>query len=210
LKLVDAQSIGGWLNELASSAPAPGGGAAAALEVAIAAALVEMVCNLTIGKGAYVDHEPLMIRARDRAEKLRSEALALADADAQAFAAVIAAYKLPKQTDEKAQRRSALIEAALLDATEVPRRTATAASHVLDLCVEVIAGANPNVVSDLAASAAAARSALVTSLVNIEINRAALKGAEPAARLAAEMARVEPEIARADAIVHDVRRRIGP
>ena len=72
------ESIGGFLDGLASSAPAPGGGAAAALEAAMAAALVEMVCNLTIGKPAYAAHEATMREARERAGELRVEALELA------------------------------------------------------------------------------------------------------------------------------------
>ena len=63
---MNEQPIGGWLEELGSSAPAPGGGAAAALEVAMGAALVEMVCNLTIGKPAFAEHEAVMTEARDR------------------------------------------------------------------------------------------------------------------------------------------------
>ena len=79
------ESIGGWLDELASSAPAPGGGAAAALETAMAAALVEMFCNLTIGKPAYAEHEATISSVRDRATEIRAEALLLAAEDAAAF-----------------------------------------------------------------------------------------------------------------------------
>ena len=66
---MEGESIGGWLDALASSAPAPGGGAAAALEAAMAAALLEMVCNLTIGKPAYAEHDDTMTSVRDRADE---------------------------------------------------------------------------------------------------------------------------------------------
>ena len=83
---MNEETIGGWLDELASSAPAPGGGAAGALEVAVGAALVEMVCNLTIGKPAFAEHEGTMTEARDRATTVRHQAVGLAAEDAEAFA----------------------------------------------------------------------------------------------------------------------------
>ena len=98
---VNEQPIGSWLEELGSSAPAPGGGAAAALEVAMGAALVEMVCNLTIGKPAFAEHEALMTEVRDRCAVLRVEATGLAAEDADAFTAVIAAYRLPKEQEDR-------------------------------------------------------------------------------------------------------------
>ena len=87
---MNEQAIGSWLEELGSSAPAPGGGAAGALEVAMGAALVEMVCNLTIGKPAFAEHEAVMTEVRDRCAVLRVEATRLAAEDADAFSAVIA------------------------------------------------------------------------------------------------------------------------
>src|SRR5579862_1380864 len=102
---MDDVPIGAWLAALASSDPAPGGGAAAALEAAMAAALVEMVCNLTIGKPAYADAEDAVTAIRDRATALRQRALALAAEDAEAFAAVIDAYRLPREADEERATR---------------------------------------------------------------------------------------------------------
>src|ERR1700761_4495053 len=95
------QSVGDWLDELGSSMPAPGGGAAAAMLVAIGAALVEMVTNLTIGKPRYAEHEPLMLDARSEAQQIRRRALTLADEDERAFSAVVAAYRLPKDDPDR-------------------------------------------------------------------------------------------------------------
>ncbi len=146
-----------WLGELASAAPAPGGGAAAALEVAMAAALVEMVCNLTIGKPAYAEHEEAVQAILDRASPIRRDALGLAAEDAAAFTAVIGAYRLPRSTGEEAAARSAQIQAALAAAADVPRRTAQAAIAVLELAEELAPIGNANVISDAAVAAAAAR-----------------------------------------------------
>jgi methenyltetrahydrofolate cyclohydrolase len=206
---MNEETIGGWLDELASSAPAPGGGAAGALEVAVGAALVEMVCNLTIGKPAFAEHEGTMTEARDRASTVRHQAVGLAAEDAEAFDAVIAAYRMPKETEAEAAARSARIQEALAAAADVPRRTAAAASEVVDLAERIVPGANPNLISDAAAAAAAARSALSSSLVNIDANRASITDPALQAELDEATLTIESDLARADAVVAAVRDRIA-
>ena len=206
---MNEETIGAWLEALASSAPAPGGGAAGALEVAIGAALVEMVCNLTIGKPAFAEHEGVMTDARERAGAIRGAAVALAAEDAHAFDAVIAAYRLPKETDAEREARAAAIQAALATAADVPRRTAAAASEVLDLAERIVPGANPNVVSDAAAAAGAARGALQASLVNIDANTASITDAALRAELDETSRTIERDLQRADAIVAAVRERMA-
>jgi methenyltetrahydrofolate cyclohydrolase len=177
------QSISAWLDDLASSAPAPGGGAAAAVLAATGAALVSMVTNLTIGNQKYAAHEDQMIVARDRAEELRSRALALADADAQAFSAVIAAYKLPKESDGRAET----IQRSLVAAAQVPLELAGLAAGVIHVAASVLDGVNPNVLSDVAVACDAARAGLTAASVNVRINVAALKDAATGAALADEL-----------------------
>jgi formiminotetrahydrofolate cyclodeaminase len=202
------QSIGAWLDELASAAPAPGGGAAAALAAAMAAALVEMVCNLTIGKPAFAEHEPALEAVRGRAATLRAESLVLVAEDATAFAAVIDAYKLPRETDAERQRRHDGIQHALAGAAEVPHRTALAAAELVALAASIVTISNPNVVSDVAAAAASARAALSTALVNIEINRISITDPALQETLATAMSEIELELDHADAVVAAVRARM--
>lgn len=206
---VQAQTVDAWLEALASNAPAPGGGAAAAMHAAVGAALVEMVCNLTIGKPAYAEHEATMRTARTQAAALRGQALRLADQDAQAFAAVAAAYRLAKDTDEARRARTERIQAALADAADVPLRTAQVAADVVDLAGRILDGANRNVLSDVAVAAASARAGLEAATVNVEVNLAAL--ADPARRadLAARFAPHAKAVDQAHAIVQAVRARIG-
>jgi formiminotetrahydrofolate cyclodeaminase len=206
---VNEESIGAWLESLASSAPAPGGGAAGALEVAIAAALVEMVCNLTIGKPAFAAHEAVMTEARARAGAIRGAAVGLAVEDAEAFDAVIAAYRLPRETEAETEARATAIQAALATAADVPRRTAAAASDVLDQAERIVPGANLNVVSDAAAAAGAARGALQASLVNIDANRASITDRVLRDELDQVARTIERDLARADAIVAAVRARMA-
>ena len=163
------ETIGSWLDELASSAPAPGGGAAGALEVAMAAALVEMVCNLTIGKPAYAEHEATMTAVRDHATEIRGTAVGLAAEDAEAFTSVIDAYRLPKETETEGGRGRTCRKRSRGPPTcrgAQPRRhprcsTSPNASS---------RARTPNVVSDVAAAAGAARGALHSSLVNLDAN----------------------------------------
>jgi methenyltetrahydrofolate cyclohydrolase len=168
------QTIGTWLEALASSDPAPGGGAAAALNAAVGAALVEMVCRLTIGRPRHAAHESQMREALARATTLRHRALDLAAADARAFGAVTAAYRLRKDTDEQERARTEQVQRALIGATEVPLDTATLAGEVVQLAGRIVDGANVNAIADVAAAAASARAALETALVNVEANLAAL------------------------------------
>jgi formiminotetrahydrofolate cyclodeaminase len=204
---VEGESIGGWLDALASSAPAPGGGAAAALEAAMAAALLEMVCNLTIGKPAYAEHEDTMTSVRDRGTSLRSDALGLAQEDAEAFGAVIAAYKLPKETEDEVDRRRREIQHALVAAAEVARSTADVAMQILDLVERIVPLGNVNVISDGAAAAGAARAAIQTSLLNIDANVASISDSETRETYERFAVGATERLEQADAIVAAVRAR---
>jgi formiminotetrahydrofolate cyclodeaminase len=203
---VQHQEIGAWLDQLASAAPAPGGGAAAALQVAVAAGLVEMVTNLTIGNPRYAEHEATMVNARTRAGEQRRLAVQLAGDDATAFTAVTDAYKLPRATDEEKAARTAAIQRALLGAADVPRRTALAASAVLDLAELIRPGANVNVLSDVAVAASSARAGLDAAIVNIEINRYAIRDEAEQGRLDRAVAAAQRDLVRADALVAEVRK----
>ena len=185
------QTVGDWLDALASSAAAPGGGAAAALLVATAAALVEMVTNLTIGKPRYADTEPLMIEVRDRATRIRAAALRTAADDETAFDAVAAAYRIPRDDPT----RSDVIQSATADAARPPLRTAKLAAEIIALAESIRDGSNINVRSDVGVAASAARAALDSAVINVEVNVAALHDRELAASLRAELA---PNVAAAD------------
>jgi formiminotetrahydrofolate cyclodeaminase len=194
---------------MASAAPAPGGGAAAAMNAAVGAALVAMVCNLTIGKPRYAEHEPLMRQALASATELRAQAVQLAAADAAAFSAVTDAYKLPKDTDAEKAARTQAIQAALVDAAGVPLRTATVAAAIINLAGQIMDRANANVISDVAVAAASARAALDAAVINVEINLAAMKDAARRDTLRAELGKHTSAAALAEGIVTTVRERIN-
>ncbi|MGV9711857.1 cyclodeaminase/cyclohydrolase family protein [Gordonia sp. NPDC003424] len=203
------QSITGYLDALAAKVPAPGGGAAAAVHLAQAAALVSMVANYTTGP-RYATYEALVEGIGDRAEIARERALELAEADMAAFTGVIESYKLPKGTADEKAARSAAIGRAAARAAEVPADVITTATIVLELTEDLLPVANLNVISDVAAAADAARAAATTARVNVEINLGSI--ADPAVResLSARTDHVDDLARRADAVNARIRKLLNP
>jgi formiminotetrahydrofolate cyclodeaminase len=197
-----------WLTDLASELPAPGGGAAAGVSAAMAAALVSMVCNLTIGKPKFADHEAVMREVLAEAERLRLEALQLAEDDAEAFSGVVAAYKLPKSSDEEKAARTAAIQAGLVEAAAVPLAVAKVSAQVIRLSGRILEGSNPNVLSDVAVAASAAKSALESAALNVDINLVSIKDPAERERLASTLNEALQSKVQAEAIMQAVAKRI--
>jgi formiminotetrahydrofolate cyclodeaminase len=170
IRTVEGPTLDGWIDELAGGAPVPGGGSAAALAGALAAALVAMVTRLTIGRKAYAGAEPRMRQVLAEAEALRGQLRRLVDDDAAAYAKVSAAYKLPK--DDPRRRRA--VDEALVGAAEVPVVVARGANRLIALAREVEAIGNRNASSDARVGAALARAALEGAVENVRVNVAAL------------------------------------
>ncbi|MCS7002105.1 MAG: cyclodeaminase/cyclohydrolase family protein [Dehalococcoidia bacterium] len=173
--MLSQQSVQQFLDALASASPTPGGGGAAALTTAMAAALVAMTANLTIGKPQYAAVEAEMRDLLARAEAIRAEATALIQGDADAYNGVMAAYALPRGTDEQKRERSAAIQAALRAACQPPLHLATLARAVIELSVPAAEHGNANVVSDAVAAAHLAYAGLEAARLNVEINLKAIK-----------------------------------
>jgi methenyltetrahydrofolate cyclohydrolase len=166
-----------WLERLGSAAPTPGGGAAAALAAATGAALIEMVVNLTVGKSAYAEHESHVQPVGEQARALRQRALALIDADAAAFDTVMAAYGLPRDSDEEKAARTAAIQTATTNAARPPLEIAGVAARIIELAAALPGRSNRNVLSDVGVAASLAGSALEAAAINVEVNLGVLKDA---------------------------------
>ena len=187
-------TIYNFLDELAARNPTPGGGGAAALTGAQAAALLSMVSNFTLGNKKYAEVEVEMQACLSQSEALRGELLALADSDVTAFTAVAAGYALPRNTDQEKTTRTAAIQAGLKQATQVPFTIAEKCLAVLQLTALVGAKGNANVVSDAATAFYLSAAALHSALVNVNIN---LKSIKDAAYVATESARRDALLAAA-------------
>jgi formiminotetrahydrofolate cyclodeaminase len=159
-----------FLDALASSGATPGGGSAAAIIGAMGAALVSMVCNLTIGKKKYADVEAEMNTVLGKAEALRHKLTGMIEDDVKAFDAVMGAYGLPKETDTDKAARDKAIQAALKQATEVPMRCCHAARELIDLAAVASEKGNLNVISDAGVAVLAAYAALRSAALNVFTN----------------------------------------
>jgi formiminotetrahydrofolate cyclodeaminase len=159
-----------FLDALASQAATPGGGGAAAIIGAMGAALVSMVCNLTIGKKKYAEVEADMKDVLGKAEALRHRLTAMIEDDAKAFDAVMGAYGMAKETDADKAARDKAIQAALKLATDVPLACARAAREVIDLAAVASDKGNLNVISDAGVGVLAGYAALRSAALNVFTN----------------------------------------
>jgi len=174
VKLTD-KPVTNFLDELASNAPAPGGGSVAALSGALGAALISMVCNLTLGKKGYDEVQDDMKDLLAKSEALRQEMTGLLEADVAAYTAYSQAAKMPRETDEQKAERTRAVQAALVNATDVPMRIAEAAVKVMDLCMPTAEKGNKFAVSDAGVAVLMAEAALRSAALNVLINLGSIK-----------------------------------
>lgn len=194
-------TCGTFLEELASKAPTPGGGAASALCGATAAALTAMLGNLTAGKAGSEANDKMALEIIIDADKLRLELAQLADDDAAVFNKFMEAYKMPKATDTEKAMRTAAIGQAAIAAAEVPMQIADKSLEVLKLARKLIVFGNPNAISDGTVSALMARAALRSALYNVKINLGLIKDAAYVEQAAAKMQMLEAKALETEAFV---------
>ncbi|WP_314933001.1 cyclodeaminase/cyclohydrolase family protein [Mogibacterium timidum] len=184
-KLVNTE-ISEYIEVLSSEAPAPGGGAVAALTAAQGAALIVMVANLTIGKKKYAEYEELNIGARDEARTYLEQLMKGVDEDKEAFEQVSKAYSMAKQTDsEKAARREA-IAIASVGAADAPLKLMRAGVCALRLAADMIGKSNANLVSDLYVAALNLNAGVQAASYNVAANIPYIADRELAASWGAE------------------------
>jgi formiminotetrahydrofolate cyclodeaminase len=163
-------TIEAFLDGLASQSATPGGGSAAAIMGAKGAALVSMVCHLTIGKKKYADVEAEMKAMLVKSEALRRALTGMVQDDVKAFDQVMGAYGMAKETDAEKAARGEAIQAALKLATDVPLNCCRAARAVIDLGAKAAEKGNLNVISDAGVAVLAAYAALRSAALNVYTN----------------------------------------
>jgi formiminotetrahydrofolate cyclodeaminase len=208
--MITQTSVETFLDELASGNPTPGGGSAAAIMGAMGAALVSMVCNVTIGKKGYEGVETEMRSVRDESERVRRRLTAMVGEDIAAFDSILTAYKLPKATDDDKARRVSAIQAGLRRATETPLDCARVCAEVIALARRASEHGYLNVISDGGVGVLAGFTGLRSAALNVYINAPALKDREFAAQATAELERlVEFCAAESEAVYALVRSKLG-
>jgi formiminotetrahydrofolate cyclodeaminase len=184
-----------YLEKAAAGTAVPGGGSVAALNAALAAGLTEMVANLTIGKKGYEAVEDEMKTIAEEASQLRTKLTAAIDQDADAYTEVMAAYKLPKTTDQETAVRKQKIQDAIKHAALVPLEVARDALAVIDLAGQAILKGNKNAASDGAVAAMNARTGALAAIYNVKINLGSINDDSFADKLAQEVRKLESQVA---------------
>lgn len=174
MNLID-RTVTDFIGETASSSPAPGGGSIAALNAAAGAALIAMVASLTIGKEKYAEAQAEMETVLAEATIAKDRFLAFIDEDSNAFNRTMAAFRLPKETDEEKATRTEAIQTAYKGASMVPFEVGVEANKLLSLAEKVIRHGNVNAVTDGAVAAMNARTAVRSAFYNVKINLGGIK-----------------------------------
>lgn len=198
-------SIKEFLAKTASNSPVPGGGSIAALSAAIAASLSEMVAHLTIGKKGYEALEEEMQEIAKDAFQYRERLIRYIDKDSNAYNDVMAAFKLPKGTEQERNNREGAIQEALINATLVPLDVARDAFKIIELAGKAVKQGNKNAVTDAGVAVMMARTAALSALYNVKINLASIKDTNFVEEIREEIKHMESEIVnRESEIISDV------
>ncbi len=169
------QPLRNFLNELASSAPVPGGGSVAALTGALGAGLVSMVACLTTGKEKYKDVQPQIEALLRQSEQLRSELEALIQKDIEVFGGLSEVYKMPKNTDAEKAARTDKMQEALKKACDVPLTIGIQSLEVAKLARKAAEIGNTAAVSDAGVAVVLARACAQSAALNVKINVNSIK-----------------------------------
>ena len=199
-----------FVSELASSAPAPGGGGAAAYVGAIGMALGHMVGSLTVGKKRYADVEGEVRRLMSEAQALQEELMGLVKADEEAFLPLSRAYGMPATTDDERAEKARVMEECLLAACQVPLKIMETTFKALELLAQFAEVGAKIAISDVGCGAALCRGALQAARLNVTVNTLLMEDREQAASLNAKAAELLSRgVILADAVFADVEGRLA-
>ena len=202
--MLTSLSVNDFLDEIASSSPAPGGGSVSALAAALGAALTSMVCRLTIGKKKYAGVQREMEEVLKQSEELRVQIKATIDEDTAAYNKVMSAYGLPKDTEEQKSKRTAEIQEAIKTATHVPLKLMSLCVEALELVKIIAEQGNQSAISDAGVAALMLHAGCEGAALNVNINLASLSDAHFAAltKTQAEQLRISLDVHTSDILAY--------
>jgi formiminotetrahydrofolate cyclodeaminase len=189
------ETLQGFLDEVASDSPAPGGGSVSALSGAMGAALGAMVCRLTIGKKGYEAVKDQMSKYMGDLDDQKKALTLLIDMDTDAFNKLMNAFKLAKSTDDEKAVRSRAIQEATKEAIKVPLETCRKCLKVAELCDPIAQKGNTNSITDVGCAALMARAGLEGAAMNVRINLGSLKDEEFKSKVQSELVHMEKMMA---------------
>lgn len=163
-----------FANETASESPAPGGGSISAYMAALGVSLATMVANLSAHKPGWDERWEEFSNWAVKGEALKNDLLKLVDEDTAAFNKIMAAFSLPKGTEEEKKSRTQEIQNATKYAIEVPFKVMELSFAAMEICKAMCADGNPNSVTDAGVGALCARSAVMGAFLNVRINASGL------------------------------------
>ena len=166
----EKEGLEGFLDKVASSSPAPGGGSVSAACGALAGALSSMVCRLTIGRKKFKEVEDELKGVLEKAEEIKKQMEEFIVKDAESFDRVMDAMKLPKYTDEEKEKRNLAVQEATKGAITVPLQVMEKGLLAIKLSQIVVEKGNPNMLSDAGVSALTAKTAVDGAYYNVRIN----------------------------------------
>ncbi|ARC84514.1 formiminotransferase-cyclodeaminase family protein [Clostridium argentinense CDC 2741] len=180
--MLEKKTVREFIEELASSSPAPGGGSVSAISASLASALTSMVCNLTVGKKSYNELEEDKKASIDETlkacEELKFKFLDLMNEDTKVFLELMKTFKMPKDTEEEKKVRSEKIQLGYKKSLEVPLSTAKAAFELYKHILIAAQYGNKNAVSDAGVAALMTQSAIEAAILNVKINMSSIKDEE--------------------------------
>ena len=185
--MLTSLSVTDFLNEIASNSPAPGGGSVSAHAASLGAALTSMVCRLTTGKKKYADVQIEIEKVLMQSEELRAKFSAIIDEDTLAFNQVMAAYGLPKETEEQKVKRAVEIQNAIKMATLVPLRLIGLCIEAMELVKIIVEKGNQNSISDAGVAALMLHAGCEGAALNVKINLGSLIDADFVAQTKTEV-----------------------
>ena len=198
---LDQLSVQEFINELSSGNPTPGGGSVAALCGALGAALSTMGANLTVDREQYEQTRKSMEEVRMSAATLSTRFLALMQEDSDTYQTVMAAFGLPRETDDQITSRQAAIEEAMKKAAAVPLETLRASEELIRVARDAVRGGNPNAITDAAAAVQLANTTAVVASYNVQINISRIKDQAFVAKCEKEATEI---LKRQEALLSDV------
>ena len=190
---------------LSSASPIPGGGGVSAVAGMLGACLGQMVCNLTIGKKKYKEHEKQIEEIKERLSEKEKLLIELSDGDAKAFLPLSKAYSLPANTEEEKKIKKETMEPLLNNAAQVPLDIMNAAYSMLDDMDYIRRYGSTLAVSDVGVAVQLIRAAVLGAYMNVKINTGFMEDKTKANKLDERALDIkEKTIIACDAIYKDV------